>query len=165
MKTYLELEGKLEPKLQPQSNQLRFAQPDANPHVRKDSKSTEKRKRLIPTKKYKVKVVAMPDSSNVTAQPPLTNPKATVNSEGQKPLSEDIPENNPPPIENIPVCTSTPWPEAGKMSGNPFELRKDWLIPPTNNIVTTTSSKPPIKIEPQAQEQPIPSAAPPPKAE
>ena len=79
-KTYLELEGKLGPKPQPQSNQVRPTQPKTSPHVRKDSKATEKRKRLIPTRKYKVKVVARPNSSNVTMQPPLTNPKAPVNS-------------------------------------------------------------------------------------
>ena len=45
------------------------------------------------------------------------------------------------------------------MSRNLFELRKDWPIPPTNNTVTAISSKPPIKIEPQAQEQPTLSAA------
>ena len=56
MKTYLELEGKLGPKFQPQSDQSRSTQPDTNPHVRKETKATEKRKRLIPTKKYKVKV-------------------------------------------------------------------------------------------------------------
>ena len=56
MKTYLELEGKLGPKPQPQSDQFRPPQPDTNPHVRKDPKATKKRKRLIPTKKYKVKV-------------------------------------------------------------------------------------------------------------
>ena len=53
MKTYLELEGKLGPKSQPQSNQFRPPQPDTNPHLRKESKAMEKRKRLIPTKKYK----------------------------------------------------------------------------------------------------------------
>ena len=68
MKTYLELEGKLGPIPQPQSNQSRPAQPDTNPHVRKETKATEKRKRLIPTKKYKVKVVARPNSSNATIQ-------------------------------------------------------------------------------------------------
>ena len=51
------------------------------------------------------------------------------------------------------------------MSRNFFELRKDWLIPPTNNTVTATNSKLPIKIEPQEQEQPTPSATAPPKAE
>ena len=150
MKTYLELEGKLRPKPQPQSDQFRPPQPDTNPPVRKDSKATKKRKRLIPTKKYKVKVVARPDSSNVTMQPPLTNPKAPVNSESQRPSTGCTPRNNPPPLENTPVCASTPWPEAGKMSGNLFELRKDWLIPPTNNTVNATNSKLPIKIEPQA---------------
>ena len=51
------------------------------------------------------------------------------------------------------------------MSGNLFEIRKDWLIPPTNNTVTATSSTPPINIEPQAQEQLNTSAAALPKAE
>ena len=95
MKTYLKLEGKLGPKPKLQPNQFGPIQPNTNPQVRKDSKATEKIKRLIPTKRYKVKVVARPDSSNVTAQPPLTNPKATVNSEGQKPSPEGTPENNP----------------------------------------------------------------------
>ena len=44
------------------------------------------------------------------------------------------------------------------MSGNLFELRKDWLILPTNSATAATSSKPPIKIEPQAAEQPPPKA-------
>ena len=92
MKTYLELEGKLGPKSQSQSNQFRPPPPNTNPHVRKDSKETEKRKRLIPTKKYKVKVVARPDPSNTTMHPPQTNAKAPVNSEGQKPSTS---ENNP----------------------------------------------------------------------
>ena len=77
-------------------------------------KSNQKRKRLIPTKKYKVKVLARPDPRNVTAQPPQTNTKTPVNSEAQKPSTS---ENNPPPLENAPVHASTPWPEAGKMSG------------------------------------------------
>ena len=124
IKTYLELEGKLGPKLQPQPNQSRPAQPDTNPCVRKDTKATEKRKKLIPAKKYKVKAVAKPNSTNAIAQPPLTTPNAPVNSENQKPLQESTLENNPPPPENIPVCTSPPWPEAGKMSGNLFQLRK-----------------------------------------
>ena len=96
MKTYPELEGKLGPKSQSQPNQFRPLQPNTNPHIRKESKVTEKGKRLISTKKYKVKVVARPDPSNVTAQLPQTNTKAPVNSEGQKP---SISENNPPPLE------------------------------------------------------------------
>ena len=61
-------------------------------------------------------------------------------------------------LENTPVCASTPWPKAGKMSGNLFELRKDWPIPPTNNTMVTTNSKPPVKIEPKEPDQPTPSA-------
>ena len=95
MKTYLKLEGKLGPKPQPKSNQFRPPQPNTIPHVRKDSKATKKRKRLTPTKKYKVKVVAKPDPSNATMPPPQTDPKTLVNSEGQKPLPQGTPENNP----------------------------------------------------------------------
>ena len=50
MKTYLELEGKLGPKLQPQLDQSRPTQPVTNPHIRKGTKATEKRKKLIPTR-------------------------------------------------------------------------------------------------------------------
>ena len=149
MKTYLELVGKLGPKPQHQPNQFRCPQPDTNHHVSKDSKTTEKRKRLIPIKKYKVKVVTRPDPGHATALPPQTNPEAPMNSKGQKPSTEGMPGNNLPPLENTPVCASTPWPEAGKMSGNLLELRKGWPIPPTNNIITATNSKLPIKIEPQ----------------
>ena len=92
MKTYLKPEGKFGSKPQPQSNQFRPPQPDTNPQVRKESKATEKRKRLLLTTKYKVKVVARPDPSSVTVQPPQTNTKAPVNSESQKPSTS---ENNP----------------------------------------------------------------------
>ena len=51
------------------------------------------------------------------------------------------------------------------MYWNLFELRKDWSIPYTNNTVTATNSKPPIKIEPQEEDQPTPSATAPPKPE
>ena len=126
------------------------------PQVRKESQATEKRKRLIPTKKYKVKVLARHDPSNATMQPHQTNSKAPVNSESQKPSTS---ENNPPPLENAPVCATTHWPKAGKMSGNLFELRKDWPIPSTNNTMTATNPKPPVKIEPQEPDQPNPNAS------
>ena len=35
------------------------------------------------------------------------------------------------------------------MSGNLFEIRKDWPIPPANDTVTATIPKPSITIEPQ----------------
>ena len=92
MKTYLELEGKLGPKPQSQSNQFRPSFPVTNPQVRKESKMTEKRKRLTPTKKYKVKVVARPGPSNTTMQLPQANAKASVNPDSQQPPTS---ENNP----------------------------------------------------------------------
>ena len=97
MKTYLELEGMLGPKFQPQSHQSRPAQPDTNPCVRRKTKPTEKRKKLIPTKKYKVKVVAIPKSktSNTTVQLPLTTPNASTNSERQNCPQEGTSDSNP----------------------------------------------------------------------
>ena len=88
-------------------------------------------------------------------QPPQTNAQAPVNSESQKPLTS---ENNPPPLEKVPVHASTPWPEARKMCGNLFELRKDWPIHPVNNIMTATDPKLQVKIEPQDPDQQNPSA-------
>ena len=49
------------------------------------------------------------------------------------------------------------------MSGNLFKFRKDWLIISTPTTITT--SKPPLKIEPQTQEQVTPSVTAAPKAE
>ena len=117
MKTYLELEGKLDPKLQPQSDQSRPAQPITNSCMRKETKATEKRKKLTPIKKYKVKVVEKPESNNTSTWPPTATPIAPPNLESQKPSQEGTSENNPPPFENIPVCTGTPWPKAGKCQG------------------------------------------------
>ena len=62
MKIYLELKGRLGPQFQPQPNQSKSAQPSTNPCVRKETKATDKRKKIIPTKKYKVKVVARPET-------------------------------------------------------------------------------------------------------
>ena len=71
--------GRLGPKPQSQTNQFRPPFPNTNPQIRKESKMTEKRKRLIPTKKYKVKVVARPDPNNATMQ--LPQESAPVNPE------------------------------------------------------------------------------------
>ena len=55
MRIYLELEGKLGPnsKIQSLQNQSRPAQPNTNPLVRREAKATDKRRKLIPTKRYK----------------------------------------------------------------------------------------------------------------
>ena len=97
VKTFLELEGNFRSNLQ----------------IRKDSKATEKRKQLIPTKKYKVKVVARPDPSNTTAQLPQANTNVPANPGNQKPQTS---ENNPPPLEDASVHVNASWAKAGKMS-------------------------------------------------
>ena len=97
MKTYLELEGKLGSKPQSQTNQFRPPFPNTNPQVRKESKMTEKTKRLIVTEKYKVKVVARPDQGNATTY--LPQESAPVNLESQQPPTS---ENNPSPLEDAP---------------------------------------------------------------
>ena len=66
-----------------------------------------------------------------------------------------------------PICKSTPWPGAGKMSGNLFEDR-NWLLMPnylsndienktvseSKNTVSVTTSRPPVKEEePKANDQ------------
>ena len=62
--------------------------------MRKETKVTEKRKKLIHTKKYMVKVVARPEpipkTSNTTVQPPLTTPSAPPNSEKNKILHKKV---------------------------------------------------------------------------
>ena len=75
-------------------------------------------------------------------------------------MQEKTSDSRPPPLEDIPVHESTPWPNTGKISGNLFEERKDWLFPPNyldnNNSKDTTgvaSPKPPIKEEPKTEEQ------------
>ena len=86
-----------------------------------------------------------PDPGNVTIQLPQEN--ASVNPESQQPPTS---ENNPPPLEDAPVHVGIPWSEAGKMSGNLFEVRKDWPISPATSTTTATNPKPPIiKVEAQ----------------
>ena len=96
MKTYLELEGKLGPKPQSQSNQFRPPQPDTNPQKEKNLKWQRKEKRLIPTQKYKVKVVTRPNKE--TMHPPQTNTQAPVNSWNPKAINI---REQPPTIKKM----------------------------------------------------------------
>ena len=72
----------------------------------------QKRKRAAPTKSFRPS--AAPKPSEAATCPPVTNSKVL--------------ENRPPSLEKALVCKSTPWPGAGKMSGNLFEDR-NWLLP------------------------------------
>ena len=63
----------------------------------------------------------------------------------------------PYPQGKAQICESTPWPGAGRMSGNLFEDR-NWLLPPNylnNNCKNTTSPKSPIKKNPRTGEESI----------
>ena len=70
MRTFLEVEGKMGPIPQLTSSQYRYPQPDTNPNVRKD-KATEKRKRAVPTKRFRPNTASKPSES-------ATHPPATI---------------------------------------------------------------------------------------
>ena len=84
-----------------------------------------------------------------------------------KPQPKELQITDPPPLEGAPIHESTPRPETGKISGDIFEERKDWLLPPNHldnnarDTTSVTSPKPPIKEKPKTEEQPSTS----PKAE
>ena len=60
-------------------------------------KAIKKRKKLIPVKKYKIKVVEKPESNkHKYAQPPTTVSKTPADLENQTPSQEGTLENNPP---------------------------------------------------------------------
>ena len=141
MKTFLEVEGKMDPIPQSTSSQYRPPQLDTNSKVRKDN-AAEKRNRAVATKRFRPS--AAPKPSETAMQPPATVSKV-----------QEAPENRPPPLEKVQVCKSTPWPGAERMSGNLFEDR-NWLLPPnylSNNHKNATSPKSPIKEEPETGEQ------------
>ena len=157
MRTFLELERKLGPIPQSPSNQFRLPKPDTNPNI---SKITENRRRITPIKRFKAKIAAKPYYNEATYDHPKTVSKAPTSLKIQTPSQEGTPENRLPSLEGAPICTSTPWSKAGKMSGNLFKTGKVWLIPPnynTGNDMNTaiaTSSISLIKIEPKPEEQP-----------
>ena len=99
-RTFLEVKGKLGPIPQPSTNQYRPPQPDTNPNVRKVNKATEKRRRIAPTIRFRDNIAV--ESNEATTYSPATISKTST------------PDNRPPPLEDAPVCESTPWPEAGK---------------------------------------------------
>ena len=126
MKAFLEVEGKMG--LIPTS-QFRPPPQDTNPNIRKDN-AAEKRKRAAPK----------------TFKPAATKPTATCLPLPEVPPKpkNDVPDSQPPP--SVPVCESTPWPGAGKMSGNLFKYR-NWLPPPNyldNGNENKTENKPKV---------------------
>ena len=137
MKTFLDVENKMGPIIPALVSQFRPPLPETNPNIRK-SDTTEKRKRATPKKKFR------PATSRATAMhPPLPQaPPKPSNSASSAPVT---------------VREDTPWPSAGKMSGNLFEER-NWLLP-KDYLVTedkkedATVANPPLKEESKMGEQ------------
>ena len=148
MQTFLEVEGKMGPI---PASQFRSLLPDTNPNIRKDN-TTEKRKRAVP-KRFR---------PSAAPKPTAEQPPAIVSQAPAKPKT-DVPENRPPPLENAPVCKSTPWSGTGKCQVTFFKQR-NWLLPPNyldngnknehKNVTGITSPRSPIKEEePKGNEQ------------
>ena len=109
IKTFLEVENKMGPIIPALASQFRLPLPKTNPNVRK-SDASEKRKRVTPKKRFR------PTTPRATTKcPPLQQvpPKST----------NDATTTSAPAM----VRKDTPWPSAGKMSGNLFQDR-NWLL-------------------------------------
>ena len=107
MKTFLEVENKMGTSIQTSmlNSQFRPLLPETNPNIHR-SDNVERRKTIMPKRKFR------PATPKVTVtNPPL--PQASLK-----------PSNEVPPT----VRADTPWPGAGKMSGNLFDDRQ-WLLP------------------------------------
>ena len=110
MKTFLEVENKMGPIIPAPANQYRPPLPETNPNVRKGN-TTDKRRTITPKRRFR-----------------QATQKATVM---HSPLSQASPKPNcNAAAASAPttVRQDTPWPSAGKMSGNLFQHR-NWLLP------------------------------------
>ena len=96
MRTFLEVEGKMDPIPQPTSSQYRPPQPDTNPNVRKD-KAAEKRKKVVPTKRFRANTAAEPNEA--TMCPPTTISKTPTNIKPQ--VQKGTSENRPQILEEV----------------------------------------------------------------
>ena len=86
----------------------------------------------MPTKRFRANTVSK--ASEAAAHPPMTISKAPTNIKPQ--AQEGTSDNRPPSLEDAPVHERTPRPNAGQISENFFEERKDWLLPPNYLIIT-----------------------------
>ena len=108
MRTFLEVENKMGPIIPAPANQFRPPLPETNPNIRKYDMA-EKRKKATPKKRFRP---ATPKTTT-TCPPLLEAPPKPKSNTSPTPRRED-----------------TPWPSAGKMSGNLFQDR-NWLLPKT----------------------------------
>ena len=135
MKTFLEVEKKMGPSIPTSTPNSQFRPPllETNPNIHRTDK-VEKRKTISPKRKFR------PVAPKVT----LTNP----------PLSQASPKpsNEVPPT----VRADTPWPGAGKMSGNLFDDRQ-WLLPKGYLAIQNKKDDidiPSLKEEPKVADNP-----------
>ena len=110
------------------------------------------------TKRFRPSTFSKP--SKAAAHLPTTISNASANDRPQ--VQEETSDSRPPPLEDVPVHESTPWSDAGKISGNFLEERKDWLLPPnyldnnnSKDTIVVARPKPPIKEESKTGEQSI----------
>ena len=134
MKTFLEVENKMGPSIPTSmpNSQFRPPLPETNPNIHRTDK-VEKRKTTSPKRKFR----------------PVT-PKVTA-------TSPPLPQVPPKPSNKVPptVRADTPWPGAGKMSGNLFEDRK-WLLPKGYLAIQNRKDDidmPSLKEEPKIEKQ------------
>ena len=137
MKTFLEVENKMEPVIPAPVSQFRPLLPETNSNIRK-SDSTEKRKRAIPKKRFRL---ATPKATTTCLPLPQTAPRPT-NGASAAPVT---------------VKEDTPWPGTCKMSGNLFGER-NWEVPKDYLAIEdkkedTTIAKPPSIEESKMGEQ------------
>ena len=115
------------------NSQFRPPLPETNPNICKTDK-VEKRKTITPKRKFR----------------PVTPKVTTTNSPPpQAPLK---PSNEVPPT----VRADTPWPGAGKMSGNLFDDRQ-WLLPKGYLAIQNKKDDidiPSLKEEPKVADNP-----------
>ena len=110
METFLEVENKMGPIIPAPATQFRLPLPETNPNVRR-SDASEKRKRVTPKKRFRPAT----HRATTTHLPLLQVPPKSIS---------DAATTSAPTM----VREDTPWPSAGKTSGNLFEDR-NWLLP------------------------------------
>ena len=97
-------------------SQFRPPLPETNPNIRKGD-SIEKRRRASPKKRFRP---ATPKAT--VACPPLSQTVATPRAAvAHPPCLQTTPKPTNGTDDAVTVREDTPWPSAGKMSGNLFE--------------------------------------------
>ena len=123
MKTFLEVENTMGPTIPAPVSQFRPPLPETNPNIRKND-SPEKRRRASPKKRFR------PATPKVTMVcPPLVQTAAAPRATAVHPsFLQTTPKPTNGTDDAMTVREDTPWPGAGKMSGNLFEER-NWVLP------------------------------------